>query len=386
LLLTVCASVIMAAAVLPSFYYLAVIFSARRFFRRPGLKSGDFTPPVSILKPLRGLDPEAYENFATFCRQDYPEYEILFGVSSEEDPAVPEIRKLIADFPHLPIRLVVVEQRYGSNDKVSKLCALARAARYDVLIVSDGDIRVGPGYLRSVAAPLREARVGAVTSLYTGISPRCLWSELEAINLSGDFMPAVLVARQLEGVRFALGATMAVRRDCLKEIGGFEALADAAADDHDLGQLIAAHGHRVELVDAAVQTMCSLDSLRACWEHHLRWGIMNRQSRPWGYLGYGITFGLPWMLLAALVAPTRLVAFSFVTAYVVLRAATVWKVGVRGLRDPLLRRRWWLVPLWDAFAPVMWLASLFAKRVRWRGEEYQVRQGCLVSEPRVSNR
>jgi len=377
----------MAAAVLPSLYYLAVIFSARRFFRRPGPAPGDFTPPVSILKPVRGLDPEAYENFASFCRQDYPEYEILFGVSSQQDPAVPEIRKLIADFPRLPIRLLVVEERHGSNDKVSKLCGLARAARHDVLVVSDGDIRVGPGYLRSVAAPFRETRVGAGTSLYTGVSPRCLWSELEAINLSGEFMPAVLVARQMEGVRFALGATMAVKRDALKEIGGFEALADVAADDHYLGQRIAARGYRVELVDAAVQTMCSLDSLRACFEHHLRWGIMNRQSRPWGYLGYGITFGLPWTLLAALVAPARLGAFSFVTAYVALRAATVWTVGVRGLRDPLLKRRWWLVPLWDALAPVIWIASLFSKRVRWRGEEYDVRQGHLVSRAsRANNR
>ena len=377
----------MAAGVLPTLYYRAVIFSARRFFRRPGPAAGDFTPPLSILKPVRGLDPEAYENFASFCRQDYPEYEILFGVSSQQDPAVPEIRKLIADFPGLPIRLLVVEERYGSNDKVSKLCGLARAARHDVLVVSDGDIRVGAGYLRAVAAPFRETQVGAVTSLYTGISPRCLWSELEAINLSGDFMPAVLVARQLEGVRFALGATMAARRDCLQEIGGFEALADVAADDHYLGQRIAARGYRVELVDAAVQTMCSLDSLRACFEHHLRWGIMNRQSRPWGYLGYGITLGLPWMLLAALAAPTRLGAFIFVTAYLVLRAATVWTVGVRGLRDPLLRRRWWLVPLWDAFAAVIWLASLFAKRVRWRGEEYEVRQGRLVSRTaRAHNR
>jgi ceramide glucosyltransferase len=264
---------------------------------------------------------------------------------------------------------------------------LARAARHDVLVVSDGDIRVGAGYLRAVAAPFRETQVGAVTSLYTGISPRCLWSELEAINLSGDFMPAVLVARQLEGVRFALGATMAARRDCLKEIGGFEALADVAADDHYLGQRIAARGYRVELVDAAVQTMCSVRSLRACFEHHLRWGIMNRQSRPWGYLGYGITLGLPWMLLAALAAPTRLGAFIFVTAYLVLRAATVWTVGVRALRDPLLRRRWWLVPLWDAFAAVIWLASLFAKRVRWRGEEYEVRHGRLVSRTaRAHNR
>jgi ceramide glucosyltransferase len=369
---------ILVAAVSPSLYYLAVIISARRFFSRSNSVPRDFTPPVSILKPARGLDPEAYENFSSFCRQDYPQYEILFGVSSEQDPVVPEIQKLIADFPRLPIRLVVVAERYGSNDKVSKLCGLARAARHSVLVVSDADIRVGPGYLRSVAAPFREARVGAVTSLYTGISSRCLWSKLEAINLSSDFMAAVLVARQLEGVRFALGATMAVRRECLAEIGGFEALADFAADDHELGSRIAARGHRVELVDAAVRTMCTNQSLREFFDHHLRWAIIAHQSRPGGYLGYGATLGLPWALLAVILAPTRLCALSFVAAYLMLRAALAWTVGVQGLHDSLLKRRWWLVPLWDAFSFIIWLSSHFWHRVRWGGAEYYMTEGRLI--------
>jgi ceramide glucosyltransferase len=378
LFLTVFKWAILVTAVLPSLYYLAVIFSARRFFSRNDSAPRDFTPPVSILKPVRGLDPEAYENFSSFCRQDYPEYEILFGVSSERDPAVPEIRRLIADFPRLPIRLVVVAERYGSNDKVSKLCGLARAARHSVLIVSDADIRVGPGYLRSVAAPFRDARVGAVTSLYTGIAAPCLWSKLEAINLSSDFMVAVLVARQLEGVRFALGATMGVRRECLAEIGGFEALADVAADDHYLGSRIAARGRRVELVDGVVKTMCPVQSLREFFDHHLRWAVMGRQARPGGYLGYGITLGLPWTILAAILAPTRIFALSYVAAYLVLRMAAGWTVGVRGLHDSLLKRQWWLVPLWDAFAFVIWVSSLFWKRVRWRGTEYYVRQERLI--------
>ncbi|MBZ5670223.1 MAG: bacteriohopanetetrol glucosamine biosynthesis glycosyltransferase HpnI [Acidobacteriia bacterium] len=380
--LTILKWAILVTAAMPSLYYLAVILSARRFFSRHDSAPGDFTPPVSILKPVQGLEPEAYENFSSFCRQDYPEYEILFGVSSERDPVVPEIRKLIADFPRLSIRLVVVAERCGSNDKVSKLCGLARAAKHSVLVVSDADIRVGPGYLRSVAAPFREARVGAVTSLYTGIAPRCLWSKLEAINLSSDFMASVLVARQLEGVRFALGATMAVRRECLAEIGGFEALADVAADDHALGSRIAARGHRVELVNGAVQTMCPVQSLREFFDHHLRWGMIAHQSRPLGYLGYGATLGLPWTLLAAILAPTRLCALSFVAAYLMLRAAVAWTVGVRGLRDSRLKRRWWLVPLWDAFSFIIWLGSHFRNRVRWRGAEYYMTGGRLI--PAVS--
>lgn len=370
--------VVLGAVALSGLYCLAVVFSARRFFSRSKPAREEFTPPLTLLKPVLGLEPKAYENFASFCRQDYPEYEILFGVASEQEPVVSTIRKLIADFPQPPIRLLVVDEKRGSNHKVSRLCGLEPAARHDILVVSDGDIRVGPDYLRSVAAPFSDPRVAAVTSLYTGISASGLWTTLEAINLSADFMPAVLVARSLEGVRFALGATIAVRRERLAEIGGFEALASVAADDHDLGRRLWACGHQVELVNAGVQTVCSTGSWRAFFDHHLRWAVMNRQSRPWGYMGYVITLFLPWALTAAILAPTRSIGVAFVAGYAVLRAAAAWTVGVRGLHDPLLKRRWWLVPLWDVCAFVIWLSSLFRSRVRWRGVEYCVTEGRLV--------
>jgi ceramide glucosyltransferase len=363
---------------LPSLSYLLVIFAARSFFRRHNAAPRDFTPPVSVLKPVHGLDPEAYENFASFCRQDYPEYEVLFGVTDEQDAATPVIRKLIADFPALPIRLLVTPEKIGSNDKVNKLCGLARAARHNLLVLSDADIRVGPGYLRSVAAPFRDAQVGALTSMFTGIPVRSLWPELLAIYLSTDFMPAVLMARQLEGVRFALGATVGIRRECLAEIGGFEALVDEAGDDHELGSRTAARGHRVELVDGTVKTWCPLQSLREFYIQRLRWAIVARQARPLGYLGLIFTQGLPLTVLAVILAPTRLLAGSFVAAYLILRMAVVWTMGVWGLHDELLKRRWWLVPLWDVFAFVIWLHSLFWSRVRWRGVEYRVAHGRLV--------
>jgi len=369
---------ILAAAILPSLCYLLIIFAARSFFRRHNAAPGDFTPPVSVLKPVRGLDPEAYENFASFCRQDYPQYEILFAVTNEQDAAIPVIRKLIADFPGLPIRLLVTPEKIGSNDKVNKLCGLARAARHNFLVLSDADIRVGPGYLRSVAAPFRDPQVGVVTSMFTGIPVRSLWPELEAISLSTDFMPAVLMARQLEGVHFALGATVAIRREGLAEIGGFEALADEAADDYELGRRTAARGHRVELVDASVKTWCSLQSLREFFIQRLRWAIMARQARPLGYVGYIFAQGLPWTVLAVLVAPTRLLAGSFVAAYLILRMAAMWTMGIWGLHDDLLKRRWWLVPLWDAFAFVLWVISLFWSRVRWQGVVYRVSGGRLI--------
>lgn len=369
---------ILSAAILPSLSYLLIIFAARSFFRRQHATPHDYTPSMSVLKPVCGLDTDAYENFASFCRQDYPQYEVLFAVTNEQDPATPVIRQVIADFPALPIRLLVATEKIGSNDKVNKLCQLARAARHNLIVLSDADIQVGPGHLRSVAAPFRDAQVGAVTSMFTGIAVRSLWPELEAIYLSTDFMPAVLMAWQLEGVRFALGATIAIRRECLAEIGGFEALADEAADDYELGSRTAARGHRVELVDGAVKTWCSLWSLRDFFIQRLRWAIMARQSRPLGYLGLIFTQGLPWTILAVILAPTRLLAGSFVAAYLILRMSVVWTMGVWGLHDELLKRRWWLVPLWDAFAFVIWLNSLLWSRVRWRGVEYRVAGGRLI--------
>ena len=369
---------ILGAATLPPLFYLTVIFAAWSFFRRHNRAPRDFTPPLSVLKPVRGLDTEAYENFASFCRQDYPEYEVLFGVTDEQDAAAPVIRKLAADFPALPIRLIVTPQKLGSNDKVNKLCGLARAARHDLLVLSDADIRVGPGYLRSLAAPFRDARTGAATSLFTGIAVPALWPELEAISLSTDFMPSILVARLLEGVHFAMGATVAVTRKSLAEIGGFEALVDEAADDYELGSRVAAHGHRVELVEGTVKTWCCLRNFREFFIQRLRWAIMTRQSRPLGYVGLIFTQGLPWSIAAMMVAPTHLLAASFAAAYLILRLAVVFTMGVWGLRDDLLKRRWWLVPLWDAFAFVLWWISLFWSRVRWRGMEYRVAGGRLM--------
>lgn len=369
---------ILSAAVLPSLTYIFIILAARSFFRRQHAAPGEFSPPVSVLKPVYGLDPEAYENFASYCRQNYPEYEILFAVSTERDPATPVIRKIIADFPALPVRLIVTREKLGSNDKVSKLCGLARAAKHNLLVLSDSDIRVGPNHLRSVAAPFRDAQVGLVTSMFTGLPLHSLWPELEAIYLSTDFMPSVLMARQMEGVRFAMGATIGIRRECLAEIGGFEALVHEAADDYELGSRTAAHGHRVELVDASVKTWCCLESLREFFIQRLRWAIMARQARPLGYVGLIITQGLPWTVLAVILAPTRLLALSYVAAYLILRMGVVWTMGIWGLRDDLLKRRWWLVPLWDAFAFILWCNSLFWSRVHWRGVEYRVSEGRLI--------
>jgi ceramide glucosyltransferase len=324
------------------------------------------------------LDREAYENFASVCRQNYPRYEILFGVASEQDCAVPVIRKVIGDFPELPIRLVVGSKAWGSSDKVNKLCRLVREARYDLLVISDSDIRVPPDYLASVVKPFRDSRVGVVTCLYLGLAEGSLWSELEVLNLSSNFLAGVLVARQMEGVRFGLGATTAITRQRLSEIGGFEALADYAADDYEVGNRVAARGYRVELSSCVVRTMCSSHTVEEFFEQQMRWAVGLRHSRPGGYFGWGLTQGLPWALAAIAASHSALVGAAYVGAYLSLRLAMAWTVDVWGLRDELLRKKLWLIPLSDAAAFLIWALSFMRNRIRWRGDSFYLHQRRLV--------
>ena len=376
--LTILRWAILVGALLPLVYYLAAIYCARQFFSSGEEGSTDFAPPVSILKPVRGLDPGAYENFASFCRQSYPKYEILFGVASDQDPAIPAIREVIRDFPELPIRLLIGSKELGANDKINRLCRLTREARYDLLVINDSDIRVGPTYLTNVVFPFRNPQVGAVTCVYRGLAGSGLWSELEAINLSSNFLAGVLVAWQMEGARFGLGATIATTRQRLGEIGGFEVLANVNADDFEIGQRIASRGYRVELSPYTVQTVCPSRTAKEFFEQQLRWAIGLRHSRPGGHCGWLFAQGLPWSLAAMAVGRSAFATIAYLGAYLTLRLAMAWTVGVRGLHDPLLQTRPWLVPISDALGFLIWLLSFGRNRITWRGNEFIVRQGRLV--------
>jgi ceramide glucosyltransferase len=379
--LTVLRWLVLALALAPFAYYLLAIYSALRFFLgqpERGSATSDFTPPASILKPVRGLDREAYENFASFCRQDYPTYEILFAVSDADDPAVPVIQKLIGDFPERSIRLLIGAENLGTSGKVCKLCRLVREARYSLLVISDSDVRVGPDYLRGVAEPFRDPKVGAVTTLFRGIVERQIVSELDCVGATAEFCAGALVARQLEGVKFTLGATMATTRERLAEIGGFEALVDHHSDDFELGNRIAALGYRVELAPEPVWMIFPAQTLRDYLRHELRWAIGLRHIRPWGHLGLLLTHGLPLSLAAAAVAQSRSVAAGYLGTYLVLRFLMAWTVGVWGLKDPVLRKKFWLLPLRDALAFPVWLASFASNRIEWRGLEFTIRKGRLV--------
>ena len=368
-------------AIISLLYYLAVLFSAWRYFRRPFLRHPDFTPPVSILKPVKGLDREAYRNFASFCNIDYPQYEVLFGVSDADDPVIPVIQKLMEDYPTRDIRLLVGTSCMGWNSKVSKLCRLSREARYPVLVISDSDIRVQPDYLQAVVSPFRDPKVGAVTCMYHMQPEAKLGSEIEAIGLTSDFLAGVIVARQLEGVKFALGATMAVTAQGLKDIGGFEAIADCFSDDFELGRRIVDQGHEVELIPYTVATLSPSQGAMDAVKHQLRWAVGVTNSRPWGQLGRLLTQALPWVVAATLVQHTWEGTTGFLGAYLTLRLAVAWTVGVWGLKDPLLRKRLWLVPAWDALAFFILSVSFVKRRIHWRGNEFYVRKGRLVPVP-----
>jgi ceramide glucosyltransferase len=373
---------LLAMALAPLGYYAAAIIAGERFFRAKAgeAPAADFTPGVSILKPIRGLDRETYENYASFCRQDYPTFEILFCVSDEADPAVEVIRKIIADFPQRAIRLLIGAEAVGASDKVNKLCRMAREARHDLLVVSDSDVRVDAGHLRALAALFRDAGVGGVTCLYRGITDGSLAADLEAIGNSTDFAPGVLMARMggRGSIDFMLGATMATTKERLAEIGGFEALADYFCDDYELGNRIAARGRRVELSAQPVAIVYPRQTLGDAFRHQLRWNLSIRYSRPWGHAGLIFTHGLPWIVLGAVLARPDLLAWAYVAGYSLLRYEMALTVGARGMRDPLVRAKLWLLPVRDAFAFVVWVASFFPQRIHWRGREFYVREKRLV--------
>ena len=335
-------------------------------------------PPVSVLKPVRGVDFASYENFASFCQQDYPDYEILFALNNESDPALPVIRRIIEEFPGRTIRVLVGADNLGANRKVNKLARLAREATHRVVVLTDGDVRVGRDFLREVVAPLSGATTGAVTCFYRAVAEKNLWAEMEAIGASSDFFGGVLIAEWKEGITFALGAAIATTKDWLERVGGFESLAGTLADDYELGNRFAKTGGEVILSREAVWTMYPAQSFRGFWQHQLRWAKTVRLCRPLSYLGLLFTQGLPFTLLAMAVARTKSVALGFLAGYFLLRLTMAWQVGVRGIGDEVLSRKLWLVPLRDALYFLVWLGSFGSNRIHWGDEEYEIRGGQMV--------
>lgn len=365
----------------PFIYYLLVLFSTWRFFWRADERlaaDSGFTPPVSNLKPLRGLDPEAYENLASYCRQDYPEYELIFCVGDESDPSVPVLEKLKHDFPDRKIRILFGSGRRSINDKVGKLVRMVNEARHETLVINDSDVRVEPDYLRTVVAPLRDPKVRGVTCLYVSAEDKTFTQHLQSIGMFCDFFPGIFVARELDGIKFAFGQTIVTTRSCLKAFGGYEAIENRPADDLLVGRFIAQQGYEVELLPYAVKTVPDYDSFIGLFVKRLRWLTVMRHMRPWGHIGLAFTQGLPWCLAVLLAHPSDGIGASYVCAYVAFRLAITWLVGAWGLKQTGLWKIMPLIFVWDATAFVIWLLTFGRRRIRWRNVDYRIRGGMLV--------
>jgi len=366
-----------------SIYYVLCLWSAAAFLRQQkaggGARPTQTLPPVSILKPLKGTDPDIYESFRSHCLQDYPEFEIIFGVGDPDDPAVAGVEQLQREFPDRAIRLVVSQEKLGANVKVSNLEQMLATARYEHLIVNDSDICVEPDYLRRVIAPLADERVGMVTCLYRGVAAQTFGSQLEALGISTDFCAGVLVARQLEGgLHFGLGSTLAFRRTDLERIGGFRSIVDFLADDYELGRRIAGLGLRVVLSDVVVETHLPAYDLRAFLAHQLRWARGVRDSRAGGYIGLVSTYGLMWALLGLIAAHGAPWSWAVLGTTALLRFAVAVVVGSSVLKDTRLLRHLWLLPVRDLVAVGVWIASFAGHTVTWRGDRFVLKNGRLI--------
>jgi len=377
-------AVLLACAIAAIAYYLIALASGLLWFadrRRQRALGLNYVPPATIFKPVRGADAEAYENFASFCRQDYPEYQIIFGVRNESDPGVPIIRRLIADFPERDIELVISSNEFGCNAKVSNLQNMYARAKRDVLLIADSDIRVEPDYLRRVVAPLRRPEVGMVTCLYRGTNAKTFAGLLENIGISSTFGPDVCSARALEGVKFAFGSTIAMRRELLERMGGFHALSDYLADDFLLGNYAAKEGQEVVLSDCVVEHVSASDTFASMLRRQLRWARTIRVSRPRGYRWMILTYGTATSLAATLACGFSSLALWLLAATMVARFLPVFVIGVYGLKDRALARYFWLAPVRDLIAVGVWAASLVGDKVEWRGAKFRVTPSGKLAPP-----
>ena len=339
----------------------------RRFRNHNRLGEAKFQPGVSVLKPIRGLDPNTYAAFVSQAEQDYPEFELLFGVQDENDPAVAEIRRLQAAFPALSIQLVIC-RTMAANAKVGTLMDLGRRAQYAIWVVNDSDIKVTRKYLTEIVAPLANPDVGVVTCPYRAEahSAATTW---EALGIATDFMPSTLVA-QLLGVReFGFGSTLAFRAKEWNAAGGFASIADYLADDYQLAKQISGSGRRALLSTYTVETSLGEGSWAGVWQHQLRWARTIRMTKGFGYAGLPITQAGVWVAIAALCG-------AFIPALLLLffRVTSAWVTGWFILRSAVARQLAWLAPVWDFYGFAVWVGSYCGNQVRWRDHVLRIRR------------
>ncbi len=354
-------------------YCVLVLVAARRYLavRPPRLRTA---PPISVLKPLFGLDDGLADNLRSFYKQEYPNFEILLAVHHADDPAAQVAEQLRSEFLHgPPVRLLITGEPPGPNAKAFSLKRMMAEATADLLVMSDSDVRVMPQMLEHIASEFQDPLVGVVTCPYRAVAGRSLWSRLEAIGLNTEFLSGVLVARLLEGMKFALGPTIAARRDVLERMGGFDHLKDYLAEDFMMGKRAAELGFTVLLSSYVIEHRIGSQSFAANLRHRLRWARSTRRSRPWGYWGQVFVNPLPLALLLCAFEPH---AWPLFLLTVVFRAGAAGAVAGWVLADPLTRERWWLVPVQDVLSFFVWIAGFFGSTIQWRGRKcYVLRDG-----------
>lgn len=380
-------------------YYLFSFYCVAKFFqRREENEPGEDLPPVSILKPVKGAEPGIDQNFQSFCCQDYPVYQVILGTIEKNDPAVSVIDRIKEQYPAKDIDIYPVGPGEGSNEKVWILRNLFGKAKHDILVVNDADIRVGPDYLKRIVFPLKEPKVGLVTTPYRAIEihGKGLYSRLTALYINADFFPSVMVANQLRGVDFGLGATLAIRRQVLEEIGGFEALADLLADDFHLGHKACRAGYQVRLVPHLVDTVVPHQGVRAFFHQQLRWARTVRSCRRWGYFWSVVTHGTTASTLFLLLSRFSRGGWILFALTLLVRLATAWGMGRQYLNRPdpeagvasggekVLREGpgisprnrshgasyLWLLPFRDWLGTLFWLWGFLGNTVTWRDRRF----------------
>ena len=365
----------------PLAYGIISLWCGRGFFRRKKQPCTQF-PPVTILKPVKGVDADSFANFASFCCQDYPRFQMVFAVASASDPAIPVIERLIAEFPAVDLELVVDGRIYGPNYKVCNLINAFPKAKYDIIIVCDSDIRVGERYLQEVCALFSDQEVGLVTSLYRSSWVSGTACAIEALGFTTEMVPNVMVALRLEGLSFALGASMAVRREALERIGGFAALVDYLADDYQLGNKVHHAGYRLELSDHYIESIMHRETLHNIMSRQLRWARTMRISRPGGYFASGITQPFPAAVLALAVSGCSLAGLAAAFLLYACRAVVALVYSRFFVRDNILPRWLWLLPVRDFLAFTTWAFSFLGNRVSWRGHRFRLLPGGRIEEGR----
>lgn len=359
-------------------YYGYTIYAAIEFFCQTTKTDADFHPAITILKPMCGLDRNTYENLASFCRQDYPKYQIIFGVRDSLDPSVVVVKQIINDFPDLDIQLVVSDRTIGMNFKVSNLANAEALAKYSVLLIADSDIRVKPDYLRRVIQPMRDPTVGVVTCLYTSLT-RGWIATFEAIGISTEFHAGNLVSRSLLGMNFALGSTIVIQRAALEAIGGWTAIADYLGDDFQLGNLPAQAGYKVELSDYLVEHVLPISTLTDSIQRQIRSYRGTRVYRRWGYLGLIFTYGTVTSLLFLVASEGSMLGWAVAGITWLTRLAMAWIVGVRCLHDPVAQKFLWLVPVRDLISFALWCYSFVGNTIQWRGRRLRLTKSGLLT-------